>query len=123
MIGGSGGGGEKTADTGALTGSAASAGAAVKVPGDWSELERGAGRPRPVLSDPKAAAPGGKDGGTAVVVGTVEEGRRQLDAARRSRSCRRSARCRSPAAPSRSAAATCRPTATTTSSRTGSTAR
>ena len=74
MIGGSGGGGgENAADTGALTGSAASSGAAVKIPGGWSELGTAPDVPGLSLSDPKAAAPGGKDGGTAIVVGTVDK--------------------------------------------------
>jgi hypothetical protein len=73
MLGGSGGGGEPAADTGALTGSASSKGAAVKVPADWSELSTAPDVPGLSLSDPKAAAPGGKDGGTAIVVGTVDK--------------------------------------------------
>ena len=74
LVGGSGGGGEEpAADTAALTGSAASSGAAVKVPADWSELSAAPDVPGLSLSDPKAAAPGGKDGGLAVVVGTVKK--------------------------------------------------
>ncbi len=73
VIGGSGGGGEPAADTGALTGSAASSGAAVKVPASWSELGAAPDVPGLSLADPKAAAPGGEDGGTAIVLGTVEK--------------------------------------------------
>src|SRR5829696_3574643 len=73
VVGGSGGGGEEPASTGALTGSAASSGAAVKVPEGWSELAAAPDVPGLSLSDPKAAGPGGKDGGTAVVVGTVKK--------------------------------------------------
>ncbi len=74
LVGGSGGGGaEPAADTAALTGSAASSGAAVNVPADWKELGTAPDVPGLSLSDPKAAAPGGKDGGLAVVVGTVKK--------------------------------------------------
>jgi hypothetical protein len=71
-IGGSGGGGEEpAADTGALTGSLAASSAGVKVPSDWSELGAVPDVPGLALSDAKAAAPGGKDGGLAVVLGTA----------------------------------------------------
>jgi len=73
LVGGSGGGSEKAASTGALTGSLASSGAGVKVPDGWSELGAAPDVPGLSLSDPKAAGPGGKDGGTAVVVGTVKK--------------------------------------------------
>jgi len=73
VIGGSGGGGaeETPADTGALTGSVASSGAGMKVPSDWSELGAVPEVPGLALSDAKSAAPGGKDGGLAVVLGTA----------------------------------------------------
>ncbi len=74
LVGGSGGGGtEEPAPSAELTGSAASSGAAVKVPSDWKELGAAPDVPGLSLSDPKAAAPGGKDGGLAVVVGSVEK--------------------------------------------------
>jgi hypothetical protein len=45
----------------------------VKVPSDWSELATAPDVPGLSVSDPKAAAPGGKDGGLAVVTGTVKK--------------------------------------------------
>jgi hypothetical protein len=73
LVGGSGGGSEPASDTGALTGTATSSSAAVNVPADWKELGTPPDVPGLSLSDPKAAAPAGKDGGLAVVVGTVEK--------------------------------------------------
>jgi hypothetical protein len=73
LIGGSGGGGseEPAADTGALTGSVAAAGSGVKVPSGWSAIGSVPEVPGLALSDAKAAGPGGKDGGLAVVLGTA----------------------------------------------------
>jgi len=71
VIGGSGGGGEE-AGTAALTANAASPGAQVKVPADWSALATPPDVPGLSLSKPAAMAPQGKDGGTAVVIGTVD---------------------------------------------------
>src|SRR5918995_1267031 len=74
LAGGSGGGGEKpAADTGALTGTAAASAASVKIPADWSEMGTAPDVPGLSLSDAKAASPGGKDGGLAVLVGNVEK--------------------------------------------------
>jgi hypothetical protein len=45
----------------------------VKVPSGWSELGTAPDVPGLSISDPKAAAPNGKDGGLAVVVGNVKK--------------------------------------------------
>jgi hypothetical protein len=72
---GSGGGGssEPAADTGALTGTAEASAASVKVPSGWSDLGSAPDVPGLSLKDAKAAAPNGKDGGLAVLVGTADK--------------------------------------------------
>ena len=45
----------------------------MKVPGGWTELGSPPEVPGLTLSDAKAAAPGGKDGGLAVMVGTADK--------------------------------------------------
>ena len=121
LVGGSGGGGEEpAADTGALTGSAASSGAAVKVPGG---LER-ARAPRPTCpaSRCRTRRPPRPAARTAARPSSSARSKKAADnstlLAQPFLQARRRA-CRSPAARCRSAAATCRPTATTRSSSNG----
>ena len=122
LVGGSGGGGEEpAADTGALTGSPRPPAPREEPRADWSELGTAPDVPGLSLSDPRPPRPG-KDGGLAVVVGTVEKAADNSTLLAQP-FLQASATCRSRTARSRSAAATCRPTATTRSSSTASTAR
>jgi hypothetical protein len=74
LIGGSGGGsGPAKPPTGGLTTTAASSSAEVKVPSGWSKLATAPDVAGLGIADATAAAPGGKDGGDAVVVGTVKK--------------------------------------------------
>jgi hypothetical protein len=74
MIGGSGGGDSGGGGGGGLSVDTASAGAAVTAPSDFAALSKPPEIPGLGLSDAAASAPGGKDGGTAVVVGTAKDG-------------------------------------------------
>jgi hypothetical protein len=70
MLGGSGGGGEEGGA--ALTQEAASPAAQVNVPTDFAALGTAPDVPGLAIKEPAAYAPQGRDGGTAVLVGTVE---------------------------------------------------
>jgi hypothetical protein len=70
MLGGSGGGGDEGG--GALTQEAAAPTAQVNVPAEWAALGTVPDVPGLSIAEPVAFAPQGRDGGTAVLVGTVE---------------------------------------------------
>ena len=72
VLGGSGGGGEEGGGGGALTQEAASPSAQVNVPTNFAALETAPDVPGLSIKEPAAYAPQGRDGGTAVLVGTVE---------------------------------------------------